>query len=76
MEVLEYTQKPTTLDIFRKVINTGTIEKVTFCGVGLITCLTNNIFGKICLSIVFLRKLYKIYKNNKLEINTLFDNII
>lgn len=77
MEILEYkTEKPTTLDIVKHVISTGNIEKVAFCGVGLITCITNNTIGKVCLSIVFIRKLYNIYKNNRQYINILFDNIL
>ena len=76
MELLEYNDKNTTLNILKKVINTGNIEKAAFCGIGLLTCITNSTVGKVCMSIVFIRKLISIYKNNRHEMNALFDKII
>ena len=76
MEILEYNDKTTTIEVIRRVLNRGNVEKAAFCGLGLATCITNNVFGRVCLSVVFVRKLYSIYKNNRQEINLLFDRIL
>lgn len=76
MDLLEYENKTTTLEVIKNIINRGNVEKTVFCGIGLYTIISNSTIGKVGLSLVFIRKLYGIYKNNKHDINLLIDRII
>lgn len=69
-------EQPRTIDIMRELLNDNEIEKAAFCGLGLITIISNNKMSKIILSAIFVRKLYKIYMNNKNNINMLLDRIL
>ena len=86
MELLNYTEhnkylknndnKNTTLIAIKNIINRGNIERLIFCGFSLFTIISNNNIAKICLSSLLVRKIYKLYKVNKEDINNLLDKFV
>lgn len=76
MEVQEYNNKNNTLELIKNVLNNCNIEKAIFCGVGVVGLITNNNLIKSCLLAIFIRKLYKIYKNNKYTVDELIDKMV
>ena len=76
MDVLEYEHKHTATELIKNVIKNGNIEKILFCGSGIIAIISNSNIIKICVLSILVRKLYKIYKNNKEVFNNIIDNMV
>lgn len=60
----------------KNIINNGEITKISYCTLSLYTLWTNNKVFKVCLSALLLRKLYKVYSNNKDTIDDILDSIL
>lgn len=76
MDVLEYEHKYTSIELIKNVIKNGNIEKILFCGSGILAIVSNSNIVKIGVIFIFVRKLYKIYKNNKEVFNNIIDNMV
>lgn len=68
--------KQTTLMSIKNILNKGNLERIAFCGFSLFTILSNNSMAKICLSTLLVRKLYKLYRDNKDDIDIIVDKFV